>query len=108
MTETLHLGQVEIPDWSLVYGSRQRASFSQFVKENGIRRAYLMSDIAFVRSTVMQMLYGESEAASEYSIDVVWPNGEAATWTFDRAIGYPIEDGEIVDWKSAWLDAFKE
>lgn len=104
----LDLGEVILPEWKdLMSSPRSYIPFREAENTKGYRSAFMLHDVAFVRSAVRRRRYGEAEGTYDwYRADVVWPNGETAVWTFDGTIGWPVEDGKAVDWKARWIHTF--
>lgn len=107
MADVLDLGEVEIPDWSQVMNARSYIPFREVAHRRGDRAAFLLHDIAYVRSCVRRRRYGEAyEPSHLYRVQVSWPNGETATWEFDHTVGWPTEDGKARDWRGEWMQNF--
>lgn len=104
MSDRLDFGEVVLPAWKLELSSQQSIPFREVESEHGTRAAYMQQDVAFVRTWVRKHRYGESGDYGSYSVDVVWPDGETATWLFDRHVGWPVEVGnEDRDWHGEWM-----
>lgn len=100
----LELGEVEIPDWSSEMSMRNYIAFRESEKNYGPRIAFMLHDIAFVRTWVRKQRYGEGDGPTvTYRAQVKWAKtGEAAVWEFDHTVGWPVEDGKRRDWRAEW------
>lgn len=105
----LDLGEVAIPDWKERMSSpRSYIPFREAESVGGPRAAFMLHDVAFVRSAIRRRRYGEADGEYDwYRAEVIWPNGETAFWTFDRTIGWPTEDGFRHGWRDRWLKTFE-
>lgn len=104
----LDLGEVLLPDWKESMSSpRLYIPFREAENNGGLRAAFVLHDVAFVRAAVRRRRYGEGEGEFDwYRADVVWPNGETSAWTFDGTVGWPVENGEPVAWRGRWIKTF--
>lgn len=107
MSDVLDLGEVEVPDWSEDMAPRAFVPFRELKNRFGIRAAFMMHDIKYIRAKVRDRIVGDSEPSKRYSVTPVWPDGETAVWEFDRTVGWPIEDGVKRDWRKEWKALFE-
>lgn len=103
MSNVLDFGEVILPNWKLELSSQQAVPFREVEAEHGIRAAFMLHDINYIRTWVRKHRYGESGDYGQYRVEVVWPNGETAIWEFDQHVGWPVEDGKTRDWREEWV-----
>lgn len=106
--ESLGIGKVEVPDWSGIVQGRSSIPFRKIAAEKGHRAAFMMFDINYVRTEVRKRIKGDAVKEAElFDVEVEWEAGGSAVWTFDRSVGWPIENGEVRDWKTEWIENFR-
>lgn len=102
----LDFGEVILPDWKLELSSQQAVPFREVAAQHGVRAAYLLLDINYIRTWVRKRRYGESGDPGMYRVVPTWPNGDTAEWIFDHTVGWPTEGGEVRDWQADWEQNF--
>lgn len=107
MSDVLDLGEVEIPHWRGQLSSQQAVPFREIEARRGLRSAYLLHDINYVRTQIRRRRYGEAYGPStHYKVTVTWPNKDTAVWMFDGAVGWPEEVGNSHDWHAEWMQNY--
>lgn len=102
----LDLGEVALPSWRDELLSSQAIPFREVEAQHGVRAAFALQDINYVRTWIRKRLYGEHERAEAYAVTPTWVDGYSESWEFDKDIGWPTVNGEVRDWHREWMQNY--
>lgn len=70
-----------------------------------LEKTNVLYEVNYVRTWVRKQRYGEDtkNRPEFYDVQVTRLDGEVQAWRFASNIGWPIIDGEVLDWNAVWM-----